>query len=368
MKMTPSASPSPRSICIVVDNLDTRAGWGRLAHELGAGLARRGWTVGYVTQRGGEGPRVLTTPLRDLSLPKFFRSVLRIRAFVKDYDLVFCYDANPYGILCAIATLGLGKKFIIDALGTYSLFTKSRLRNALMAWAYRRADAVFVVSDFVRRQIEKSGFTFDRPVIMPVGVDVARFQKTSNRPEKPPYLIGVGGVKHRKGFHLTIQAFAQIAKKYPDLRYLIVGRPESDGYAAELARLIKDGGVEGRVIFKPDVTDAELVDLYSGAELFVMTSVTDPDSIEGFGMVYLEAGSCGLSAVGARDSGAEAAIADGATGLLVEHDPADIARAVSSLLDDPARARTMGEAGMAHAKEFSWDSIVDRHMVEFERL
>ena len=90
-------------------------------------------------------------------------------------------------------------------------------------------------------------------------------------------------------------------------------------------------------------------------------SVTDEDSVEGFGMSYLEASSCGTPTIGARDSGAEAAIEDGITGFLVEHDPEDIARAMSRILEDHELSERMGKAAVLHAKDFSWERIANRY-------
>ena len=54
-------------------------------------------------------------------------------------------------------------------------------------------------------------------------------------------------------------------------------------------------------------------------------------------------------------------VEDGRTGLLVEDDPGALAGAIAALLSDPARRRTLGEAGRARVRErFGWDSIVER--------
>lgn len=362
-KRTRSESPV-RKLCIVVDNLDPHAGWGRLAGELSHQLIARGWEVGFVVGSGQTSANVLVVPLRDFSFGSIFayiRSVLRIRKFLRPYDVVLCYDVNPYGITICIAALGLDTRVVIHALGTYSLFTRSRVRNMLIAWAYRQADRILIVSEFVRRRIELNGFRFESYDVVPVGVDTDRFSKKKSPSHTRPYIISVGGIKKRKGYHLTIPAFSRIAARYPRLRYVIVGTPGDDAYADQLRNIILDEKLTGRVEFLSDVSDEELVALYSGAELYVQTSVTTDDAIEGFGMSYLEAGACGLPAVGARESGAEAAIEDGVTGFLVKHDPEDIAQAMSRILDNPGLSKQMGEAAIAHAKNFSWEHVADQY-------
>ncbi|MGH7566729.1 MAG: glycosyltransferase, partial [Gemmatimonadota bacterium] len=54
-------------------------------------------------------------------------------------------------------------------------------------------------------------------------------------------------------------------------------------------------------------------------------------------------------------------VEDGRTGILVEDEPAALARGIAAILDDPARSRALGEAGRSSVRErFGWDSIVDR--------
>lgn len=354
-----------RRLCIVVDNLNPHAGWGRLAGEIAQRFEQQGWHVGFIVSGGDCPANGISIPMRKstpLAFGRLVQSLARVRSFIKDFDIVLCFDINPYGVLISIAGLGLKTKIVIDALGTYSLFTQSWVRNALISWAYSHADGVLIVSEFVRRSIEKNGFKFKAYHIVPVGVDTQKFLNVSPiEYGDTPYILSVGGVKRRKGYHLTVSAFSILATKYPKLRYVIVGAMGDGEYAKQIEKIIKENGLENRVVFKSGVSDSELTALYAGAEIYVQTSVTDEDAVEGFGMSYLEASSCGTPTIGARDSGAEAAIEDGITGFLVEHDPEDIARAMSRILEDHELSERMGKAAVLHAKDFSWERIANRY-------
>jgi phosphatidylinositol alpha-1,6-mannosyltransferase len=72
------------------------------------------------------------------------------------------------------------------------------------------------------------------------------------------------------------------------------------------------------------VPEEELPDLYRLADLFVM-----PSSLEGFGIVYLEAAACGLRVVGGIGGGSADAIPDARVGLTV--DPKDGAALVAAI-------------------------------------
>lgn len=349
-------------ICIVVDNLDTKTGWGRLAYHVSEGLQTRGHSVRTITQSGVASPNALVLSLkvsflRDLvTLPS---RLFRIRSFTTDCDAILCYDVNPYGIVISMATIGTRPKFILNCLGTYSLLTGSILKKVLARWVFHRASSVLIVSDFVRRQIEKSGVKL-RPEthIVPVGVDSSFFSEYQRIQSEHPYIISVGGVKPRKGYDISLRAFALIAHEYLDLMYVIVGDLNLSSYVQKLKALANELGVSDRVQFKEHVTDEQLRSLYHSAKAFILTSITNSDMIEGFGMVYLEAGASGIPVIGPQNTGAEAAIVDGQTGYLTTHEPTNIASALRKVLDDETLAATLGQNGREHAKNYNWAHII----------
>jgi phosphatidylinositol alpha-1,6-mannosyltransferase len=84
---------------------------------------------------------------------------------------------------------------------------------------------------------------------------------------------------------------------------------------------------------------------------------------EGFGMVFLEAAACGVPQVAGDSGGAAEAVADEATGLVVDRpdDPAAVATALARLLDDPDLRASLGSAARARAvAEFSHDVLAER--------
>ncbi len=104
------------------------------------------------------------------------------------------------------------------------------------------------------------------------------------------------------------------------------------------------------------VPTARLPALYGACDLFALTSRTLPDSVEGFGIVYLEAGAFGCPVLAYRTGGVPEAVRDGETGLLVpEGDVAALSQSLAVLMEDRPLRERLGAAGRSFARSFSWD-------------
>ncbi|NJK73877.1 MAG: glycosyltransferase family 4 protein [Microcoleus sp. SU_5_6] len=113
-----------------------------------------------------------------------------------------------------------------------------------------------------------------------------------------------------KGVDVTIQALPQIAKIFPNVKYLVVGRGND---RPRLAQLAADLGVAERVIFAGFVPTENLAAYYQLADAFVMPSQ------EGFGIVYLEALACGIPVLAGDADGSADPLQDGKLGWRVPH-------------------------------------------------
>jgi phosphatidylinositol alpha-1,6-mannosyltransferase len=103
---------------------------------------------------------------------------------------------------------------------------------------------------------------------------------------------------------------------------------------------------------------------YRRADIFVMPAREEKEnaSMEGFGIVYLEASACALPVVAGRSGGVVEAVQDGVTGILVEpDDPRALAKVLQTLLNDPALRQRLGENGRAFVQtHMTWDKAADQ--------
>ena len=109
------------------------------------------------------------------------------------------------------------------------------------------------------------------------------------------------------------------------------------------------------VTFFGDVSNSELEDLYSRANIFSMTSVNFSKSVEGFGLVYLEAAAHGLPIIANRVGGVAEAVSHGENGLLVEpSDNTGLTNAFARLIQDDDLRSQMGENGRKWSRRNNW--------------
>ena len=174
-----------------------------------------------------------------------------------------------------------------------------------------------------------------------------------------PVVVCVSRLVRRKGQDTLIRAWPQVRAEVSDAVLLLVG----DGpYAARLRRLAGRLGVSDAVRFTGPVPWPELPGYYDAADVFAMPCRTRRAGldVEGLGIVYLEASATGLPVIGGDSGGAPDAILEGESGYVV-HDVTGTASRVVELLADPAKARAMGEKGLAWVdREWRWEVAAAR--------
>jgi phosphatidylinositol alpha-1,6-mannosyltransferase len=209
-----------------------------------------------------------------------------------------------------------------------------------------------------------------------MGVDGERFRPDVNpRLIRDRYgldgarvLLTVGRLVERKGHDVVIRALRRVSEAIGPVRYLIAG---SGSEERRLRALAADLGCADEVIFIGHVSDEDLPPLYAACDVFVMPSraLQERDGIEGFGIVFLEAGASGKPVIGGRSGGITDAVLDGTTGVLVNpQDVEEIAEALIRLLRDREDAARMGEEGRrrAEALRLAWGTEVVRAWAEAE--
>jgi glycosyltransferase involved in cell wall biosynthesis len=217
------------------------------------------------------------------------------------------------------------------------------------------AHKLIAISGAVRAFLERAGLPRDRFVTIPYGLDSLPAEPSERSPAElgiPPealLIVAVGRLIPQKDHATLLRAFARVDA--PDARLAILGWGPLEDETRALAR---DLGIADRVAIPGRI---EPRDWLMRADLFAHSP-----RWEGFGIVLLEAMHAALPVVATRVSAVPEIVVDGETGLLVP--PGDVhgfAAALTALLADDERRKTLGAAGRRRAQEeFSVARMADR--------
>lgn len=339
-------------VCFLTHSLNIKDGEGRFSFDLVFNLKNSGQEIQTLTNFD-----LLKKPLIN-----FFK----IRKIFKDSDIIHAIDIWPNGFYVKVISFGLKKPIIITALGTYSVAPFYSWRRLMMIWACKNSQ-VIAISDYTKEKINKILPHLKIRVICPgFNLDFWGVGKTSENDalKFKSYILSVGALKPRKGYHNSIHAFGMVTRQFKNLNYIIVGQGEESDHAKDLKSFIKDNGLENRVFFiSSGIDDYELLRFYRNAELFVLTPVEKNHHFEGFGIVYLEAAASGLPIVATYNSGATSATKDGYNSILVpQSDPQQIAAAIVKILSDNSLRSNLKNNSREWAKNFSWDKIIKSYI------
>ena len=291
-------------------------------------------------------------------------------------EYIFSTITHPCGEIAWLVSRFINVKTVITVHGyevaypfnTFRQKLKYKL-NYIRTYIYNNSDMVFTISRFTKDMLVKSGVKLSKIFIFNNGVDLNEWNKRDPDREKgiekchnlkgKRVIITVSNLGERKGHDMVLKALPEVIKVIPNLIYLIGGTGPT---RKPLESLVKSLNLKDLVKFLGYIPKEDLPSYYHLSDLFIMPNREVGSSVEGFGIVFIEANACKKPVIAGRSGGALDAVVDGKTGLLVNpEDRSDIVKALIKLLSNEKLAKQMGEAGYNRVKnELTWDRIVLR--------
>lgn len=288
-----------------------------------------------------------------------------------DFDLVHDNQCLGYGLqlierdgLPVIATIHhpitVDRKLELEhARNLYERVSKSRWYGftRMQSRVARRMKRLITVSENSYKDIVADfGVSPERMHIVPVGVDVELFKPVAGERVIPGRMITTTSSDVAlKGLKYLLEALAKVRVENPEAHLVIIGRRKEGGLSADTIERL---GLEPYVQFVSGVPEAEIIRLYSTAEVAVV-----PSLYEGFSLPAIEAQSCGVPLV-ATTGGAipEVVGPHGETALLVPPgDSEALAATLKDTLGRPGLRDTVGAAGRRRVVEnWSWATMAAR--------
>jgi len=248
-----------------------------------------------------------------------------------------------YDLDIALAhTQGIGMRLLIRR---WHLFLRMQTKVA------RRLHHIVTVSESSKRDICAA---FDvqpeRVQVIYNGVDAELFRPLDGEHRQRWMLITTASADQPlKGTQHLIPAFATLREEFPELRLTFIGKPKPDGATA---KLISRHGLAPHIEFVHGISAEEIVRLYAQATLAVV-----PSEYEGFGLPAAEAMACGVPVVSTNGGALPEVVGD--AGLVVpKANPQALSDAIRTLLTDPAKRHSLGQAGRQRMLEhFNWADV-----------
>ena len=244
-------------------------------------------------------------------------------------------------------------------------FKKNRIINS-----YKNVFKIIANSNYTRDLMNASlKIDFAKIKIIHPGIDVYEdfiSQEDEENVKKiikdrKPIITTLARVEKRKGHKFIINAISKLIERFPNLIYLIAGKGP---YLEEIKKYVGELSLENHVVFLGWITEPEKSLILKNSEVFVMTPTTVGESVEGFGMAFIDASFHGIPSVGSRSGGISDAIIENETGLLAEvGDQEDITKKIAELLDNVELRTKLGKRGKEIAEsEYSWDNKIIEYL------
>jgi phosphatidylinositol alpha-1,6-mannosyltransferase len=266
--------------------------------------------------------------------------------------------SRPYGVILHGAEVALPGRLPLAA--------------SSMRYVLRHARLAICAGGYPEQEARRNAADAMPPVLqIPPGVDTSRFapidesrraevRHSMGLPEEGLLVSSYSRLVPRKGMDTLIRASAQLCNDFPTLAVSIGGDGRDRARLEKLAQ-----STQAPVTFLGRVPDAQLGPWLAASDLMVMDCRSRWLGLEqeGFGIVFVEAASSGVTQIAGRSGGSHEAVLNGVTGIVLDDSRSvnGLVNAMASLLSDSERRRRYGDASRSLALErFEWGTLARR--------
>ena len=243
---------------------------------------------------------------------------------------------------------------------------KGSLLHTRMVQSLKKAKFIIANSEFTKKLAINKGIPATKIKIINPGINPLHpIEKKYDDQAKElfgsmhPKLISVTRLEKRKGIHSVILSLKNLQVLYPNFLYLIIGQGEQ---SENLKNIARNMDLTKHIVFLEDVPMGFKNALLKHADIFLMPSIEDGSSVEGFGISFLEASMFKTACIGGIVGGAADIIKEGKTGFLCDgtnHDK--IYQALTKMLKNK-RYIKMGTEAHKQAQKFLWKDQIKKYI------
>jgi len=340
---------NPR-IAFVAPTLEILGGQAIQAAALAGALSRDGYTVDFVPIN----PR-FPRGLAWLRRFRYARTVVNETLYLirlselRRADVVHAFSASYWSFVLAplpaiLAARVLGKRVVLNYRSGEADDHLRRWGALVRPWL-RLVDDIVVPSEYLRGVFSRHGY---RARVIPNVVDLSHFRFRERNPLEPR-LVSTRNLEPFYRIDTTIEALSLIKARYPAATLMLAGAGSDERRLRQLAAALGTDGIR----FLGRVEPSAMPDLLATADIFVNASVIDNQPVS-----VLEAFAAGLPVVSTGTGDIANLVRDGETGFLVPPaDAAALAKAVTTLLDEPERGARMARRARGEVERYTWSHV-----------
>jgi phosphatidylinositol alpha-1,6-mannosyltransferase len=239
----------------------------------------------------------------------------------------------------------------------------------------KRMDRIIAVGNETIEAGVRRGIPREKFVFIPNGVDTEKFLEPHTRKEleqllgenleEKKILLSTGRLAAHKGIDWFTE---NVVPKLPkNVLFVIAGDGER---RKNIEKIIAEKNLSEKVRLLGRVNDQDLKILYNTSDIYIKPNIKVPGTMEGFGLVAIEAASAKLPVIAANIEGLKDAIKDGQNGFLIETcDTEGYLRKINELLADEAYCKSFGEKARQFVVEnYGWGKISQMYLDEINTV
>ena len=192
--------------------------------------------------------------------------------------------------------------------------------------------------------------------IIPQGIFSEEFNKKQTNQD---FILSVGVLNERKGHHLTIESFAKVKAKFPQIKLIIAGAISDDNYYHRLKKQESD-----KIEIMANLPRNKIIELLGNAKIFALHSQEESQ-----GIAICEALANRLPVVATNVGGIPYIIKEGQNGFLSEYGDIDkFADNIIKLLENDKLYKEISENCKISAANFEWNNVTDEVIKIYRRI
>lgn len=298
---------------------------------------------------------------------KWFASTLsNLLVKGRGYGVVHAHYVFPSGMLALMYKKIFGARMIVTAHGG-DIDKMARKNDRLFSWTKKimqEADEVIAVGIELKAAIESEfGIPSEKVTLLNMGVnrDVFRQKDTLEAkreiglPEEEKAIVFTGNLIRQKGLKELVQAVSKLRSGGEKLKLYLIGPAKDARFLQELKEDIKQLGAEEYIVFPGVKPQKEIAIWMAAADVFVL-----PSHIEGFGLVALEAMSCGTPVVGTNVGGLKHLLTDDSGCIVKVQNAEDLHQGINKVIQDCDYRSRLIDNGIHKAEENDQKYIIEK--------